>query len=213
MTGRRGLFLDFDGTLADSLHVMRSVYFRFLEEFGSSGSAHEFDLMNGPPLPRVITMLKERHRIPGDENTLLARYSNMIDSHYETVLPHRGASELLQAADDCGWHVAIISSNSRARIEAWTRRFGICADVIASDDVRVGKPSPEPYLLALRRGGFDPEHSIAVEDSAQGARSAIDAGLNTYILTISAREGDWPAGARPISSLTEIIPVLRGLAH
>ena len=32
-----GLFLDLDGTLADSLAVMRTVYDRFLEQFGEFG--------------------------------------------------------------------------------------------------------------------------------------------------------------------------------
>jgi beta-phosphoglucomutase-like phosphatase (HAD superfamily) len=35
---RRGLLLDLDGTLADSLSVLRQIYFDFLEIYGGTGS-------------------------------------------------------------------------------------------------------------------------------------------------------------------------------
>jgi beta-phosphoglucomutase-like phosphatase (HAD superfamily) len=43
----RGMFLDMDGTLADSVSVLRRVYFRFLEKSGCVGSDTEFDALNG----------------------------------------------------------------------------------------------------------------------------------------------------------------------
>jgi phosphoglycolate phosphatase-like HAD superfamily hydrolase len=42
-TSRRGLFVDLDGTLADSLGLLRKVYFRFMEKFGRKGSDSEFN--------------------------------------------------------------------------------------------------------------------------------------------------------------------------
>ena len=59
--GRPGLFLDLDGTLADSLGVMREIYERFLAEFGRAGSPEEFDRLNGPSLSDVLEILKRDH--------------------------------------------------------------------------------------------------------------------------------------------------------
>jgi beta-phosphoglucomutase-like phosphatase (HAD superfamily) len=47
---RSGLFIDLDGTLADSLGVLRRVYFLFLREFDQEGSDAEFDRLNGPKI-------------------------------------------------------------------------------------------------------------------------------------------------------------------
>jgi phosphoglycolate phosphatase-like HAD superfamily hydrolase len=61
---RRGLFLDLDGTLADSLGVLRRSYFRFLREFNQEGSDAEFDRLNGPKLSEIIGTLQREYHLP-----------------------------------------------------------------------------------------------------------------------------------------------------
>jgi beta-phosphoglucomutase-like phosphatase (HAD superfamily) len=52
-----------------------------------------------------------------------------------------------------------------------------CFDVIvAGDDVRQGKPHPEPYLRAAELLGVKAEDCVAFEDSLTGLRSAEAAG-------------------------------------
>src|SRR5271166_2066937 len=58
---RRGLFLDLDGTLADSLGVLRRVYFCFLREFNQEGSDAEFDRLNGPKLSEIVGALQKKY--------------------------------------------------------------------------------------------------------------------------------------------------------
>src|SRR5688572_8005467 len=55
------LLLDFDGTLADSLGVMRSVYDQFLLSHDKEPSDAEFESLNGPPLFEVVRRLKCTH--------------------------------------------------------------------------------------------------------------------------------------------------------
>jgi HAD superfamily hydrolase (TIGR01509 family) len=49
--------------------------------------------------------------------------------------------------------------------------------VVSSDDVALGKPEPDVYREACVRLGASPERAAAVEDSANGMRSASSAGL------------------------------------
>jgi HAD superfamily hydrolase (TIGR01509 family) len=53
--------------------------------------------------------------------------------------------------------------------------------VVAADDVRAGKPSPEGYALALarlaRRAPVDAQRVVAFEDAAPGIRAARAAGV------------------------------------
>jgi phosphoglycolate phosphatase-like HAD superfamily hydrolase len=58
---RAGLFLDLDGTLADSLSLMRANYDRLLARHDRQGSDAEFDRMNGPPLSLVSQELIRAH--------------------------------------------------------------------------------------------------------------------------------------------------------
>jgi beta-phosphoglucomutase-like phosphatase (HAD superfamily) len=51
--------------------------------------------------------------------------------------------------------------------------------VVTGDEVREGKPHPEPYLRAAALLGVDPRRCVAVEDSPTGVASAEAAGCVT----------------------------------
>ena len=95
MKERSGLFLDFDGTLADSLEVLWDVYLRLLEQFGLIGSNDEFRELNGPPTATVLAVLRERYDLPDSPEDLLKRYRSLLTERYETVDPSPGAAILL----------------------------------------------------------------------------------------------------------------------
>jgi hypothetical protein len=52
------ILIDLDGTLADSLLVMREAYRLFLDDFQVHGTDDEFSSLNGPPLVEVVRRLK-----------------------------------------------------------------------------------------------------------------------------------------------------------
>lgn len=185
MTAPRGLFVDLDGTLADSLTAMRRVYRDFLNRFGKVATDAEFDRLNGPPLKQVVAMLKASHDLPGDAGRLYGDYLAMIAAAHPLMPPAEGATDVLTAARARGWVVGVVTSAAHAATESWLARNGLSALVdlvVGGDDVEVGKPDPEPYLMALRRSGCDVHASRAVEDSAQGAIAASSAGLGTWVV-------------------------------
>ena len=81
----RGLLVDMDGTLADSLSVMRLVYGRFLESFGIQGTDDGFERVNGVPLRIVVERLKQTHELEPDERALLRQFVTEIDRGYDDV--------------------------------------------------------------------------------------------------------------------------------
>jgi beta-phosphoglucomutase-like phosphatase (HAD superfamily) len=54
---------------------------------------------------------------------------------------------------------------------------GLVAGIVGLDDVRMGKPDPEPYRAGCGLLGLPATAVIAVEDSATGVASARAAGL------------------------------------
>ena len=73
-----------------------------------------------------------------------------------------------------------------------------------------GKPSPEPYLKAAEALGLSPEECLAVEDSANGIRSAHAAGTKcVYIKDIADISEDAKAlSAHQTTSLDKIINII-----
>ncbi len=202
-----GLFVDLDGTLADSLDVMRRVYFQFLSDFGRAGSDGEFDSLNGPPLRTVIERLQKTHRLDGAISDLRGHYGLLITDCYRNVEPAEGARELLVAARHHGWPAAVVTSNDKKLATGWLESTGLqewIDVVVGGEDVTHGKPSPEAYETALRRTRCSASGSIAVEDSLPGAEAARGAGLRTFLLR--------PDGS-PDDSETKDFHLIAGLRH
>ena len=50
--------------------------------------------------------------------------------------------------------------------------------ILGREDVKNGKPDPEIYLLAAQKLDVQPEDCIVVEDSPNGVRAGVAAGMN-----------------------------------
>ena len=201
------LLIDLDGTLANSLSVMREAYQVFLDDFQVCGTDAEFASLNGPPLKEVVRRLKVTHGLTHEVEQLTARYFEIIDQLYGDVSPTYGAGQLLSTAQAQNCRVAVVTSNSFERTSAWLERVGLTGFVdfiISGDQVKYGKPDPEPYLLASRKVDCPVDRIIAIEDSVQGATSAIGAGLYTYLLSPAGKESFAHEGAVPVLSLEHI---------
>lgn len=207
------MFIDLDGTLADSLGVLRAAYSGFLDEFGVRATQEEFETMNGPPLMVVVERLKAAHSLPGSEAGLYGRYVELLGAQYDGVAPHPGSGELLQWARGTGRKTGVVTSAAESIASRWLARTGLSADVdvvVGFEHAGRGKPHPDPYLHALAALGCAANLSFAVEDSKQGATAASAAGLRTLVVHNAATDGDWP----PIeASMPDLLRVREYLAR
>lgn len=205
---RRGLFLDLDGTLADSHGMLRDVYARALEAIRPGAQEPAFEVISVHPLPEVVRQLCEG--TGEDPAAWLARYQRWVLEGYAVVPLHPGAAELVTWAREAGWAVAVVTSAARDDSERWLAHVGLLEHldlVVGREDVSRAKPDPEPYRHALERTGCDAASSVAIEDSAGGAAAAVAAGLRTFVLG-PAGDGTWPAVAGHLETLLEVRPQL-----
>ena len=201
------ILIDLDGTLADSLSVMREAYQVFLGGFRIEGTDTEFASLNGPPLTEVVRRLKVTHDLAHDAERLTEQYFGIIDQLYSGVSPSIGARQLLAVAKNHNCRVAIVTSNSSERTSAWLSRVGLSEFVdfiISGEQVKYGKPDPEPYVLASRMVDAPVDRIIAIEDSIQGATSAIGAGLFTYLVAPDFKRHSAHEGVVSALSLEQI---------
>ena len=211
----RVLLLDLDGTLADSLGVMKTVYRQFMESRNLTPTDAEFEQLNGPPIAECIRILKDTHQIIATHTDLMARYQALIDRVYGAVLPYPDARALLEGAIARGCKIGIVTSNTMARTQDWLARTtleSLVDAVVASDKIergkRVtrGKPAPDPYIAALAHFKCEPKAARAVEDSPLGATSARAARIPTFALgrDMEKKEG-WPEGVTFVASLADVL--------
>lgn len=112
-----------------------------------------------------------------------------------------GVKRLVDEAREQGMRLAITTTTSPANVEALLvsamdpDAMSWFEVVAAGDMVSAKKPAPDVYLYALDKLGLRPEECIALEDSENGIRSSLGAGIKTIIATNKYTRGHDFTGA------------------
>ena len=99
--------------------------------------------------------------------------------------PLPGAVETIRAAHEQGYRLAIASSSPHGWVDPQLDRLGVTQlfeSILCEEDVAETKPSPEIFLLTLKRLDIMPESAIVLEDSPNGVTAAKRADLFTIVV-------------------------------
>ena len=205
----QALIFDVDGTLADTelahlaafnaafvqeglpWHWDVSLYTQLLDVSGGKERITHYWRQVQPDLKIIdnAAFVDTVQRIH-DEKT--AVYERMVNDGAVHLRP--GVLKLIEQAHDAGMQLAIATTTSPVNISTllrasigpdWSRFFIVIED--ASTAPRK-KPNPQVYLQTLSRLKLPASACIAIEDSANGLRSAMAAGLQTIITKNSFTE-------------------------
>ena len=107
-----------------------------------------------------------------------------LTAHLTAPLP--GAVELLTSMRAGIWTVCTSANTNLGRARLSAAGLPIPAQLVTGDDVKQGKPFPDPYLLGAERLGFDPAECVVFEDAIAGVQAGIEAGAG-LVIGVSAR--------------------------
>lgn len=96
-----------------------------------------------------------------------------------------GVDEILDYLKAHDIRTAVATATDPVRTRDYLTRIGIYDKfdrIICATMVENGKPKPDIYLYACEQIGEKPQDCVAVEDSPNGIRSAVDAGLRTIMV-------------------------------
>ncbi|WBU29428.1 HAD family phosphatase [Rhodopseudomonas palustris] len=180
------VLLDMDGTLVDTERVYLESLTEVLNAFGLPDAIETCESMVGLPGPECQALLVARYGETLPLREINRAFVEKRDARFAQGLPVKpGTCELLDALDDAGCPVAVVTSSSRKTADMHLTLAGIRArfgTILTRDDVAHGKPAPDLYLLAADRLGVPPAHCVAVEDSSVGVASAFTAGAITLMV-------------------------------
>jgi HAD superfamily hydrolase (TIGR01509 family) len=175
----QAVLFDMDGLLVDSEPLWFEVECQVMARLGGRWSEADQIALVGGSLPRTVSYLLARATTAASGEDvarwLMEGMTALLASRSLPMLP--GARELIAEVRAAGVPDALVTSSERPIMDAVLRQIGdgFCATVCA-DDVRQGKPGPEPYLRAAALLGADPACCVALEDSPNGVASAEAAG-------------------------------------
>lgn len=178
------VLLDLDGTLVNSTPALTRSWTRWAGEHGVS--SEQFARVaggHGLTAAALIAALLPPD-LPAERIAAAQRRINdleVADVEGVTALP--GAQAFLSALPTGRW--AIVTSGNRAVATARIRAAGLPMPetLVSADDVRRGKPDPEPFLLGAKLLGMAPERCLVVEDAPAGLAAAAAAGMRSVAVT------------------------------
>jgi len=196
----KAIIFDVDGTLADTEDAHRIA---FNKAFSESNLDWNWDVELYDKLLKV-TGGKERIKYfvesfltnfnkPDDFDGFVKNLHVLKTAHYtgmlgDGLIPLRpGIKQFINEAHQAGITLAIATTTTPANVSAllevglgkdWEKYFSAngCGDIVPNK-----KPAPDIYDWVLRELKLDASDCIALEDSNNGLRSALAAGIKTYV--------------------------------
>jgi HAD superfamily hydrolase (TIGR01509 family) len=193
---------DLDGVILDSEELWDEVREGLARERGGRWSEQAQADMMGMSSTEWSRYLHEVVGLPETPAKINSEVVRRMLSRYSEHLP------LIDGAVDAvkrlaaHWPLGVASSSNRELIDRALELSGLAPYfkvTVSSEEVERGKPSPDVYLEAARRLGVEPSRTVAIEDSANGIRSAHAAGM--HVVAIPNRAFPPPADALALADV------------
>jgi beta-phosphoglucomutase family hydrolase len=209
---KKAFLFDLNGTMINDMNYHIRAWHRILNELGANISIErvreECYGKNHELLERVFPGRFSE----GEKNTMSLekekQYQSEFKPHLE-LLP--GLSTFLEQAHQEGIKMAIGSAAIMFNIDFVLDNLGIrkyFEALISADDVTKSKPDPETFLKCAVQLNIAPVDCIVFEDAPKGVESALNAGMETVVITLMHEKEDFlqfPNVTRFIKDYTELM--------
>ena len=189
------ILFDLDGVLLDSTRVVAEQYTRWAREHGIDPA----EVMKAAHGVRTLEVVQRV--APHLDAVAETRKIEDREAVADGIVAIPGAVALLNTIPRGRW--CVVTSGTRYLATTRMRRFGIPVPdiLVTADDVRHGKPDPEPYRRGAELLKANPADCVVIEDAPAGIRSARSAGMKVISLPTTY----------PASELHEADVIIAGL--
>ncbi len=192
------ILFDLDGVLVDSTLAVAEQYTIWARENGLD-PAEVMKAAHGVRTVEVIRRVAPHLDAEAETKKIEDREAVVAN-----IIAMPGAVDLLHSIPKGRW--CVVTSGTRFLATTRMRKFGIpVPDVlVTADDVKQGKPDPEPYRKGAELLKVDPATCVVVEDAPAGIRSAHAAGMKVISLPSTYPEAE-------LHEADAIVPALSGI--
>lgn len=188
----KAVLFDMDGVLFDSMPSHSEAWHKVMKSHGFTLSREEAYMHEGRTGASTINIVFQRElgrEATQEEIESIYHEKSALFNSYPEAKPMPGAWELLQKVKKNGLIPMVVTGSGQlSLLERLERNYpGMFRKelMVTAFDVKYGKPNPEPYLMALKKGRLEADEAIVVENAPLG----VEAGHNAGIFTIAVNTG------------------------
>jgi len=191
----KAALFDMDGVLYDSMPSHAQAWYDVMTSYGIDCKPEDYYLHEGRTGFSIIDMLFRqflgRNASIEEQNAIYEEKCSRF-AELENFAPMPGALNVLQKVKEHGIVPLIVTGSGQyslfEKLETNFPGFFKKELMVTAYDVKIGKPHPEPYLMALKKAGVKPFEAIVIENAPLGVESGKAAG----IYTIAVNTGPLP---------------------
>jgi sugar-phosphatase len=198
------ILFDLDGVLLDSTRVVAAQYRRWAVANGLDPD----EVMKAAHGVRTIDVIKRV--APHLDAVAETQKIEQREAAAGEVVRMPGAVELLSSIPKGRW--CVVTSGTRFLAVTRMRKFGVPVPeiMVTADDVKNGKPDPEPYLKGAELLRVNPAECVVIEDAPAGIRAARAAGMKVVSLPSTYPQEELHEADVIVSGLSKIKVSLDG---
>lgn len=211
----KAVLFDMDGVLFDSMPNHVKAWLKVMKDYNLEMSEEEVYMNEGRTGKGTINRVSQRElgREATDEE--VQRMYDLKTTEFNK-LPKAERMEgayglILRIKSEGVTPMVVTGSGQKSLLDKLDKHFPNTFKselMVTAFDVKHGKPDPEPYLIALKKGGFKAEEAIVVENAPLGVESAVAAG----IFTIAVNTGPLDQSILVNAGANLVFPSMQALA-
>lgn len=215
----QGVVFDMDGLLLDSERVARECFVAACRDCDWDPDLDVYDLCIGSTYAATEQILCSNFGPQFPWEAVRERWDALYHAHvlHQPLAVKSGAVELLELLGDHEVPMALATSTRRETTSTKLDNAKLSAHfehLVCGGETTRGKPHPDPYLEAVQRLGLTPDVCWACEDSDNGVRAAVAAGLTVFQVPdlVAPADALKRLGHAIVASLDEVVAILRSLS-
>ena len=182
----KAFFFDMDGVLFDSMPGHAAAWVHAFEQVGAPFDAYDAYMregMTGDATINDVFQLRLNRKATAQECEYIYKVKSAYFDSLKPAKPMPYAIDVLQTVKKAGLDIFIVTGSGQSSLldtlDIHFPNIFHREKMVTAFDVKKGKPDPEPYLMALKKGGLAPHQVVVVENAPLGVRSAVAAGIFT----------------------------------
>lgn len=177
------VIFDMDGVIVDTEPVHKYAYFKHFQELGIDVSEELYATFTGNSTRNVFQKLKDQFQLNEEVEDLILRKRSLFNDAFDTKPDLElisGVYDLIVDLHKNEIELILASSASKGTIERVFNRFKLnefFSHKVSGEDFPKSKPDPTIFVHAASLSKNPKEECIVIEDSTNGVKAAVGAGI------------------------------------